>query len=65
MTREEDHLKRPSEETLDALVAHRWRGHAIRDPAAMTPYLVEWRDRYVGKAALVLQPGSTAEVAAS
>ena len=30
----------------------------------MAPYLVEWRDRYFGKAALVLKPGSTAEVAA-
>ncbi len=27
-------------------------------------YLTEWRDRYTGRAALVLRPGSTAEVAA-
>ena len=64
MTREGDHVKRPSEETLDALSRIVGEHHAIRDPAAMAPYLVEWRDRYVGKAALVLQPGSTAEVAA-
>ena len=57
-------LKRPSEETLDALSRIVGEDHAIRDPAAMAPYLVEWRDRYVGKAALVLKPGSTEEVAA-
>ena len=64
MTREGDHTRRPSEETLDAFVRIVGEDHAIRDPAAMAPYLVEWRDRYVGKAALVLKPGSTAEVAA-
>ena len=30
----------------------------------MTPYLVEWRDRYRGKAALVLRPGETEQVSA-
>jgi FAD/FMN-containing dehydrogenase len=38
--------------------------HAIRDEEAMAPYLVEWRDRYRGKAALVLRPGETEEVSA-
>ena len=28
----------------------------------MAPYLVEWRDRYRGKAALVLKPGDASEV---
>ncbi len=37
--------------------------HAIRDPDRQLPYLTEWRDRYRGRAALVLRPGSTAEVA--
>jgi FAD/FMN-containing dehydrogenase len=37
--------------------------HAIRDPERQLPYLTEWRDRYQGRAALVLRPGSTAEVA--
>jgi FAD/FMN-containing dehydrogenase len=64
MTRERHPGKRPSEETLDALVRIVGESHAIRDAAAMAPYLVEWRDRYFGKAALVLKPGSTAEVAA-
>jgi len=60
----QESLKRPSDATLDALVRIVGEDHAIRDPGAMTPYLVEWRDRYFGKAALVLKPGSTAEVAA-
>jgi FAD/FMN-containing dehydrogenase len=64
MTCDKEPVKRPSETTLDALVRIVGEGHAIRDAAAMAPYLVEWRDRYVGKAALVLKPGSTAEVAA-
>lgn len=38
--------------------------NAISDPADMAPYLTEWRDRYHGRAALVLKPGSTEEVAA-
>jgi FAD/FMN-containing dehydrogenase len=64
MTCDQEPVKRPSETTLDALVRIVGEDHAIRDAAAMAPYLVEWRDRYVGKAALVLKPGSTAEVAA-
>jgi D-lactate dehydrogenase (cytochrome) len=35
----------------------------IADPAAMAPYLHEERGLYHGKAALVLRPGSTEEVA--
>ncbi len=38
--------------------------NAVTDPAAMKPYLTEWRDAYVGRAPAVLRPGSTAEVAA-
>lgn len=38
--------------------------HALTDPDAQAPYLHEWRDKYVGRAALVLRPQSTAEVAA-
>ena len=64
MTGEGDQIKRPSAETLDALSRIVGEHHAIRDPAAMAPYLHEWRDRYVGKAALVLKPGSTEEVSA-
>ena len=54
--------KPPSPDTADALVRIVGAEHAIRDETAMAPYLVEWRDRYRGKAALVLKPGATAEV---
>jgi len=47
---------------MDALVHIVGPEHAIRDEAEMAPYLVEWRDRYRGKAALVLKPGNTGEV---
>jgi FAD/FMN-containing dehydrogenase len=64
MTRDLDSPQPPSKDTLDALVRIVGEEHAIRDADAMAPYLVEWRDRYVGKAALVLKPGTTEEVAA-
>ena len=56
--------QKPSQDTIDALVRIVGEEHAIREEEAMTPYLVEWRDRYRGKAALVLRPGETEEVAA-
>lgn len=39
------------------------REHALSDPEQQAPYLREWRDRYVGRAALVLRPGTTEQVA--
>ncbi len=57
-------LQPPSPETIDALVRIVGAQHAICEEEAMAPYLVEWRDRYHGRAALVLKPGSTEEVAA-
>src|SRR5262249_57392757 len=56
--------KAATEATLDAFVRIVGEDNAIRDAEAMAPYLVEWRDRYHGKAALVLKPGETEEVAA-
>lgn len=38
--------------------------HVLTDPEAMRPYLIEWRDLYLGRSPCVLRPGSTAEVAA-
>jgi FAD/FMN-containing dehydrogenase len=55
-------FKAPGPNTIEALVRIVGEDHAIRDEEAMTPYLVEWRDRYRGRAALVLKPGSTEEV---
>jgi FAD/FMN-containing dehydrogenase len=60
----EQRHQRPSRETIDALVRIVGEDYAIRDEAAMAPYLVEWRDRYRGKAALVLKPAETEEIAA-
>ena len=37
--------------------------HALTDPDQQLPYLREWRDMYSGRAAVVLRPGSTQEVA--
>ena len=33
--------------------------HALTDPAEQLPYLREWRDKYEGRAAVVLRPGTT------
>jgi FAD/FMN-containing dehydrogenase len=63
MTFEPRH-KKPSRDTIDAFARMVGEEHAIRDEEAMAPYLVEWRDRYRGKAALVLKPGETEQVSA-
>jgi FAD/FMN-containing dehydrogenase len=57
-------MKRPPPEpkTLERFAAIVGNDHAIFDPEAMQPYLREWRDRWFGKAAAVLRPGSVAEV---
>ncbi len=55
--------EKPSSETLNALTRIVGEEHVIRSETDMAPYLTEWRDRYRGKAALVLKPGSTEEVA--
>jgi FAD/FMN-containing dehydrogenase len=57
-------LQKPRAETIEALAKIVGHKNAIRDEADMAAYLTEWRDRYRGKAALVLKPGSTEEIAA-
>jgi FAD/FMN-containing dehydrogenase len=54
----------PSQQTIDALVRIVGEDHAIRKAEDMARYLVEWRDRYHGNAALVLKPGVPEEVSA-
>ena len=39
-------------------------GRALESEADTDPFVRDWRGRYRGSTALVLQPGSTAEVAA-
>ena len=63
MARQPNHAA-PSRDTVDAFVRIVGEEYAIRDEEAMAPFLVEWRDRYRGKAALVLKPGDTEQVAA-
>jgi hypothetical protein len=46
---------------LSAIVGAR---HVLTDGAAQPPYLSEWRERYAGRASVVVAPGSTEEVAA-
>ncbi|NNE21532.1 MAG: FAD-binding oxidoreductase [Rhizobiales bacterium] len=61
----DDHVSKtsaPSLETLTRLSAVVGERYAITDVSDMAPYLCEARDKYHGKAALVLRPGSTEEV---
>ena len=52
----------PEAEWLDRLAAVVGPSHAVREPGDMAPWLVEPRDIFHGTAALVVRPGSTAEV---
>jgi len=54
----------PSPEVLERFAGVVGERHVLTDPEGMRPYLHEWRDRYVGRAACVLRPGSEEEVAA-
>ncbi|NNF80029.1 MAG: FAD-binding oxidoreductase [Rhizobiales bacterium] len=55
-------LAAPSAETIDRLVAVVGEKYALRDAQEMESYVTEWRDRWPGRASLVLRPGSTQEV---
>ena len=53
--------------TPDAGLLERFRqitgqAHALTSEEDMAPYLREWRDKFTGKAAMVLRPGSVDEV---
>ncbi len=39
-------------------------GGLVTDPAAMAPYLTDWRELYQGRAAVIVRPANTGEVAA-
>ncbi len=60
---EADSFARPSAADMERFAAIVGAGHVITDEEAMRPFLREWRDRYVGRAACVLLPGSEQEVA--
>lgn len=52
----------PPDDLLARFAAIVGEKYAIRQAGDMAPYLVEMRDLYSGKAAIVLRPGSTEEV---
>lgn len=55
-------LSAPSPELINRFAAIVGAVHAIREPEEMQSFLVEPRDRFHGRAALVLRPGSVEEV---
>jgi FAD/FMN-containing dehydrogenase len=57
-------MNAPATPLLDQFSAIVGAPHALRDQAAIAPYLIEPRDKFGGGTALVLRPGSVAEVAA-
>jgi FAD/FMN-containing dehydrogenase len=57
-------VKTLSPELVARFAAIVGEAHALTDPDQQLPYLREWRDTYFGRSALVLRPGSTAEVSA-
>jgi FAD/FMN-containing dehydrogenase len=52
----------PDTATLDRFARIVGERYALRDEADMQPYLVEPREKYFGKAAMVLHPGSVEEI---
>jgi len=56
--------KPPSAETLRRFTEIVGARNVVRPGDEMQPYLVEWRDKFVGRSLLVLRPGTTEEVAA-
>jgi FAD/FMN-containing dehydrogenase len=53
----------PTSETIERLTRAVGNPYALRDPASMAPYLSEPRNRWHGRAALVVRPATTEEVA--
>jgi len=50
---------------IDDLRAAVGAAHVLTDPADTAPYLTDWRRRYQGRAAAVVRPAATSEVAAA
>lgn len=62
MSASDSRLLFPSADIIDRFSAIVGPPHAITAPEMQRPYLVEWRDKYVGRTPLVLRPGTVAEV---
>jgi len=54
----------PDNDLLGRFAAIVGPDHALRDPAAIAPYLIEPRDKFHGATPVVLRPGSVDEVSA-
>ena len=57
-------LKSLDNNLLDRFASIVGPAHAVRDPGAMDPFIIEPRDKFVGSTQMVLRPGSVAEVSA-
>lgn len=53
---------KPTAELISKFTEIVGAAHALVDPDVQLPYLREWRELYVGRAAVVLRPGSTEDV---
>jgi FAD/FMN-containing dehydrogenase len=62
MDAKSSHPPAPSARTLDRFAKITGAQYALSDPQDMSGYLSEWRDKFTGKAAMVLRPGNTQEV---
>jgi FAD/FMN-containing dehydrogenase len=63
MTSSSNHpLKAPDADLVARFAAIVGANNAITDTQEQAPFLKEWRDLYVGRAAVILKPGSTQEV---
>ncbi len=51
-----------TDDLLAAIEAIVGAENVLREPEDMQPYLVEWRDRYVGQARAIVRPSNTGEV---
>ena len=56
-------LNRPTPDLIKQFSAIVGERYALMDPEQQSPYLREWRERYVGKTPLVLRPESKEEIA--
>lgn len=55
-------LNTPDTALLERFARITGPAHALTQPEDTAPYLREWRDKFTGAAAMVLRPGSAAEV---
>ena len=62
--REPEAFAPPSPDVLEKFARIAGERHVLTDARDMAPFLREWRDKYIGRAAAVLRPGTEDEVAA-